>query len=277
MRATTRAMRSSAMALILTGCTLATDAGDRQVDPAIDRRLDFTFVAMGAHGVQSDGGPQTLDAVVVRMEALPTDKPALVSRARIVLPPLMPGEPYPDEHLVQDGVFGEGDYQLWFYVDSDGDNVIKRLDPLRPGEEEHIWKREVPEQKRFEHALSFQHFVESDFTTVGDLRLLIDAAMEWKLSCPQGVEQTLEVKVFLGSKQVGLYRNYGSNPPPSAPVVLKGIADPNSTYLIQTFVNGTLVKSLSAMAPATTPFPITFRDWYPLPGTLSATPACPED
>lgn len=277
MPAIIRALRASAWVLIVTGCTLATDAGDRQVDPAIDRRLDFTFVGMGAHGVQNGGAPQTLDAIVVRMGDVPMVKPSLVSRARIVLPPLVAGKPYPDERLVQEGVFGDGDYQLWFYVDTDGNNLIAPLDPARPGQEEHIWKREVPEQKRFEHALSFQHFVESDFTTVGDLSLLVDAATEWKLSCPEGVEQRLEVKIFLASKQVGLYRNYGSNPPPSAPVVLKGIADSNSTYLIQTFVNGTLVKSLSAMVPATTPFQIAFRDWYPLPGTLSAPPACPKE
>lgn len=269
----------AALALVISSCTLATDAGERKIDPSLDNRLDFTFKNMSAHP------QQPLDVALVRQlaDALPGQKRTLVARARIVLPPDVPGSEYPAQQLTMRGVLEEGENELWFYVDSNGDNQIKH-DPQNGGE--HIWIRKVPETREFVHKAQFELFTEDDYTSnQGDVVLEVDPArvVPWVVAdCPAGVEQTLEVEVILSPNaerpsQSGYYKNYGANPLPTSSIRLEGIADAGSEYTVQVLVNGTIVRGLTTKAPAAGDFVVPFADWYPLPlpGTLLEEPSCP--
>jgi len=275
-----------ALTLVLTqaiGCTLLTEAGDRQVDPDSERKFDFVFKSMSAHG-DPNKAPQTLDVALTRPPFEASGKPALIGRARIVLPKAMDPKPYPDERLVMRGLLDGSQHQLYFYVDDDDDNVIRPEDPAAPGLMEHIWIRTVPADRDFKHTLTFEPFDESEYIQRGNLTLSVGggAMPPWQVAtCAAGVEQTLVVRIVLNPQtedplEVGYYKNYASNPPPLKDILLKGIADMSSTYAVETYVNGTLVKRSQLIAPARD-FSVPFKDWYPLalPEPLLATPRCP--
>jgi hypothetical protein len=76
-------------------------------------------------------------------------------------------------------------------------------------------------------------------------------------------------------QDVGYFRTYGSNPLPTERILLEGIADADSSYRIETYVNGTLVRGAMVKAPGVGDFAVLFADWYPLPGTLLNQPRCP--
>src|SRR5688572_19544435 len=110
------------------GCSLTTDAGDRELIERLD--FDYQFSDMTPH-VESQ-----LDvALVSNVEGARS----LVGRARILLPPRVEGVPYPTQHLQMSRLVGPGKHEVLFYIDNDLNNdPAPEENGARP---EHIWVR----------------------------------------------------------------------------------------------------------------------------------------
>jgi hypothetical protein len=267
----------------LAGCTLATDATDRKVDPSLARDLNYTFSKMDAHQTEA------LDVVLVSEPADLADaadggvKLRLRTHARIVLPPLQAGVPYPDKTLVLRNAMEPGQpHRILFYADSDDDNQIDYGILTGVPGAEHIWNLDVPPSgvDTFVHSTNFKDFFESDYSPTGDVVLALTApAPDWRpAACANRKDHSLEVRITLApdgeAREIGYYRNYASNKLPDKPIVLKDIADSGNTYLFEVLIDGELARppfTKSAPTVSGQDLVIAQGDWYPAAPT---TPSC---
>ena len=102
--------RNTALAaILLSGCTVISGAGDYEVDPsAVVRDLDYTFINMIAHA----GDAQRPDVQSGFLDVAVVDETNLLqARARIILPPAM-GAEYADEQIVMHNALIAGAQRL---------------------------------------------------------------------------------------------------------------------------------------------------------------------
>jgi hypothetical protein len=293
-RARTRALRLVSLfvvaAMSLSACTAVTGATDYKVDAEREkeerdkmllmttRSLDYTFTSFEAHERTA------LDVAVV------DDAQMVQARARIILRPAV-SLPYPDEELKLDKVLSPGPFQLYFYVDTNGNDEI---DGTKQEPVEHIWIKPVNADGTgsFVHKTMFQFFSEQDYVMLEHLELELPAGPALptimktdsmavraaKAKYITGVhsclanrigkkfKDTLEIKLTFADdgREVGYFKIYHGAPPPlDGHIELKGIVDSGSRYEFDVFVDGQLKKTFMDNAPQSGPWMIPFADWAP--------------
>jgi hypothetical protein len=270
----------SIAALALGSCVLATDAGDRQVDNRIGRDLQYTFSNMDAH----EGTP--LDVVLVEKIQPPPIGPMdkllrLRSHARIVLPPRSKtGAPYPDEVLTLRNAMKVPVAELLFYADTNNNDKIEYgiANGSNPNGE-HIWREPVAESGigEFAHSTNFTDFQKSEYSLMlGNVVLQIDTPREWTPApCPGGEDHTLEVRVVISpgteAREIGYYKNYGSNPTPSTSIVLEDTVDAGSEYEFDVLIDGAVARAIKVLAPPAGNLNIAQGVWFPAASEAKAT------
>ncbi len=259
LRADTVRLGFTAAAILLSGCTVISGAGDYEVaDPAASTRdLDYEFVGMIAHA----GIP--LDVAVVDQSNL------LQARARIILPPVADGE-YPSERLVMKKALTPGEQTLYFFADNDGNGLVA-------GEKrkivEHIWIEPLDSDGigEFVHNTSFDYFNEDAYIPIGGALVLQMPAprttdVEALLECLDGkFGRQLDVTLTLieQERQVGLFRRYRGTKAPEE-VRLGGVLDGGSQYRIEVSVDGEIKKTLTKQAPASDDLIVPAGEWLPI-------------
>jgi hypothetical protein len=251
-----------ALSFACSACTMVTGAGDYEVDAekeqevrdmvamSMVRDLDYGFADMDTHP------DQTLDVAVV------DSRDVLQARARVVLPKLVDGM-VPTERFVMKRALTPGPYTLYFYADSNGDNVIQGS---RARIEEHIWVEPAAPSGTgtFTHNLNFIFFSADEFTQNQNLvlerPLLSDlpgltpdqAFMCFAKLFTQKFENTFEVKVYLASemRQQGYFKvTKGGTLPAGFEIHLDGIIDEGNMYHFEVLFDG--IPHNEFTAPAT--------------------------
>jgi hypothetical protein len=279
-----------AAGLLGSGCTMVTGAGDYEVDPdreqeiidtmllSMTRDLDYSFAAMDAHA------NSPLDVAIVNANNV------MQARARIIMPRSVEGE-YPTERLVMQKALTPGQQQLFFYADSDSNNLVNSQedDPEEFPGFEHIWIEPVPPsgQGLFTHSTNFIFFTEDAFTTNQDLILeppmldLGNLTPQQLAECVQKkfdalFDETFEVKVFLTDeeRQVGYFKMYeGGAPPKDFRVRLPGIIDNGTEYSFKVLLDGELEegREFTIRAPASGPLSVPASKWLGLEKLMQVT------
>jgi hypothetical protein len=250
------------------GCTLSTDAGDREIADRLD--FDFTLTAMSPHRRdQLDVAlvvPLQPDAPLPGATDLPsaTPKYALRGRARVLVPGNTSDTLYPDMTVRLRRVIQDGPWQALFYVDTKLDNNVEPLGA--DGKTlEHTWVRNVPASGElgFYHEFIFENFYDSEISGIGGdivLDVPVEARAPARMACldqrlKEIMKSSLEVRLVFNpntvAADVGYFKMHGDNDLPGAPIRLEGIADTNSEYGIDIYVDGVRSAKVGTSAPAT--------------------------
>lgn len=269
--------------LLLAGCTLATDAGDRVI---VDRLgLDFTLAGMSAHRTsQLDVAlvvPLDPSAPRATAESLPAAMPKyrLRARARVVLPADTSDEAtFPSVRVAFQRVIEDEPLDLLFYVDSQLDQQVTPLSGIN--REEHTWIRDVGPSGElgFYHEFKFENFYDSEIVPIGgDVVLDVPGALmsAARLAClrerlEQVMSASLEVRITFAPNaartQVGSFKLHRGNDLPTQPVRLEGIADNGSVHGVEVFVDDspTPLRRFSTEPASAGGLTIPFEQWFPL-------------
>ncbi len=224
-------LQLSLMLVLLAGCTLATDAGDRKFVPALD--LDYTFQKMsGTH----PGKVMDVALVVVR----PGGENQVQGRALISLPPLVMGVAA-DQRMVLQQAMQQDEMKLEFFVDDNPENGVFDAP-------EHHWVQNVPPtgEGSFEHKSAFD-----PLDAVRDAPDIVFAgpADDAQRNCLAALIPgfgVLEIKVFneaFNWRQVGYLKLDSQSGLRARPLTLRDVIDAGSKYRFEVFVNGTAAKA----------------------------------
>jgi hypothetical protein len=231
--------------------------------------LSYEFVAMDAHA------DTALDVAVV------DEQDVLVARARIILPRAVE-ERFPDVQLRLDDIRASGSRRLFFYADSNGDNIQQGTEQRL---EEHGWVVAVPGSGNgtFEHTIDIE-FIDPHSYVAGDDLVLqgpYPDASEEELagieSClaaalADSVLESFEVRVYReGESQVGYFRMLRDNtPPPGFDIRLAGIIEPSVEYTFEVLMDGAVVLT-SVWATIGGTLSLDPHEWLP-PGLRDCAP-----
>ena len=249
-----------ACAILGSGCTLISGAGDYEVvDPAgRTRDLEYEFVGMVPHA----GFP--LDVAVV------DEKKLLQARARIILPPPVAAD-FPTERLVMKNALTPGEQTLYFFADNDGDGLV---DGSQKKIIEHIWIEPLDPDGvgKFEHNTNFDYFNEDAYTPLGGALVLEMPAfpaggdVETLFKCLDeklGKQLDITLTLIEEDRQVGLFRRYRGTAAPKE-IRLSGVLDGGSQYRIEVLVDGENKKTLTKQAPASDDLIVPSTEWLPV-------------
>jgi hypothetical protein len=223
--------------------------------------LTYEFVAMGPHA------DTALDVAVV------DERDALVARARILLPRAGEGR-FPDVQLALDDVRATGSRRLFFFGDSNGDNVQQGAEQ-RP--EEHGWVIDVPGSGNgtFEHTIEIEFIDPQSYTAGADLVLegphpdASDEELAVLAPClaaalSDSVAESFEVRVYRDDdSQVGYFRMLRDNTlPPGLEVRLAGIIESQFAYRLEVLLDGAVALT-SVWTTIGGTLTLSSRDWLP--------------
>ncbi len=252
----------SCLLALLTGCTLATDAGDRKFVPSLD--LNYTFRDMSA---THPGKVMDVALVVVRTGG----ENQVQGRALIALPPPVMGTA-PDQRLVLERAMQEPDMELEFFVDDNAENG--QFDAP-----EHHWLRKVAAngEGSFSHTSTFDPL--QPVLAAPDI-VFAGPADDAQRTCLTGLIpgfQTLEIKVYneaFAWRQVGYVKVDSQSGLRARPLPLHDVIDAGSKYRFEVFVNGVQAKEpFEKLTDAQTQqLTISLGEWFP--ATSAQISAC---
>ncbi|MDB4974297.1 MAG: hypothetical protein JWN48_2638 [Myxococcaceae bacterium] len=301
MRTRDRLRRALSGLALLGGCTLSTGASDRQVVENLD--FNFTMQGFSAHqrtpvevalvtlNPGPDGGVPPIPGAAAQDSK--TNKYLIRGRVRVLMPPEVAGQPYPDvsvrlANFIGDDYFGRAPLRVLFYADSDLSDTPDPLDATG-NRLEHTWIRDLPGngELSFAHAANFQNFFDDEIASNGADVVLDVPALEGhpaRAACLDAqlgmlMKKSFEVRIIFNpdtASQTCGFKMHVGNTLPLKPIRFKGLSDVLTTYAVQRVVDGVADKgSLTPMAPASG-LVIPFEQWFPVaPAAIAACLAMP--